>query len=173
MIGGHRCVRKDLIAKELSRIDGIEFRKEKLSNSFVDWLFHRYKTHEFTVHYYDEDLELMNEIGDEDENPWWKTSEGQKCIQENEERRITFNNWIDPYGEGIWGMSQEKVDKYARSVMEGVKNWPVKKTDRVYFGVKGMYAFVYCYGRDFLGEDYWWIMESKRNHARNEWMGFV
>lgn len=164
---GQRCIRKDLIEKELTggRNCEVSFKEQKLSNRFVDWLFRHYKTHEFTIHFYDDEPSLRGDL--EYDDPWWETSEGiayawQK-FRENEERRMTFNNWIDVYGEGIWGLSQRQVDKYAKGVMKSVRNWPVKKKERIYCGVDGDWLLLYCYGRDFGGIDYWWVMHRGDN----------
>ena len=54
---GQRCVRKDLIEKELD-IPGVQFHQQKLSNRFLDWLFRHYKTHEFTIPFYDDEPKL-------------------------------------------------------------------------------------------------------------------
>lgn len=164
---GQRCSRKDLIEKELTggRNCEVSFKEQKLSNRFVDWLFRHYKTHEFTIHFYDDEPSLRGDL--EYDDPWWETSEGiayawQK-FRENEERRMTFNNWIDVYGEGIWGWSQTQVDKYTKGVMKSVRNWPVKKKERIYCGVDGDWLLLYCYGRDFGGIDYWWVMHRGDN----------
>lgn len=161
---GQRCVRKDLIEKELD-IPGVQFRQQKLSNRFLDWLFRHYKTHEFTVHFYDDEPELRNDIRYDD--PWWDTSEGIEYVRskfrENEDRRMTFNNWIDPFGEGIWGWSQKQVDKFAKEHLKSVRDWPVSKKDRVYYGFKDDYIYIYCYGRDFLGNDLWFILHKGDN----------
>lgn len=161
---GQRCIRKDLIEKELN-IPGVQFHQQKLSNRFLDWLFRHYKTHEFTIHFYDDEPKLRDDIDYDD--PWWETSEGIEYVRskfrEHEERRMTFNNWIDVFGEGIWSWTQKQVDQFAREHLEVVKDWPVKKKDRVYCGFKEDYIYIYCYGRDFLGDDLWFIMHKGDN----------
>lgn len=161
---GQRCVRKDLIEKELSQIQGARFQEQKLSKRFMDWLFRHYKTVEFSLHFYDSEPDLRDDIDMDD--PWWESTEGDEYLrqrfQENEERRMTFNNWVDPYAEGIWGMSQSVVDSAARKVMKSVRNWPVKKKGRIYCGTNEKYLLLYCYGRDFEGVDYWWIMSKTK-----------
>lgn len=129
------CVRKDLIDEELTRINKDRvYTKLKPSNRFIDWLFRHYYTIEFYIHYYDNAYD---------------------------EENLTFNNWVDPYGEGIWGMSQRKVDQISRDTLYEVRSKPVKKDERLYIAYEDDYIFIYWYGRDFMDEDYWWVMKRR------------
>lgn len=161
---GQRCIRQDLITKELD-IHGIHFYQQKLSNRFLNWLFRHYKTHEFTIHFYDSEPKLRDDIKFDD--PWWESSEGIEYeysqFRNHEEHRMVFNNWIDVFGEGIWGWTQKEVDRFARENLNAVRDWPVKKKGRIYCGIKDDFIFIYCYGRDFLGEDLWFIMHKGDN----------
>lgn len=161
---GQRCVRKDLIEKELSQIQGAHFKEQKLSKRFIDCLFRHYRTAEFSIHFYDSEPDLRDDIDVDD--PWWESPEGDEYLRqrfrENEERRMTFNNWVDLYTEGNWGLSQLAVDNDAREAIKSVRNWPVKKKGRIYCGTNEKYLMLYCYGRDFKGVDYWLAMRRRR-----------
>ena len=78
-----------------------------------------------------------------------------------ESRRIEFNNWIEVYSDGIWGMSQKDVDKISREHLKSIKRCGVSYNGRLYIAEKEDSIFIYFYGRDFALVDYWWIF--KRN----------
>lgn len=128
------CVRQDLIDKELNQDPNRTYKKLKLSNRFIDWLFRHYYTGELTEHYYDSDI-----VKD----------------------RLTYLVWIEPYGEGIWNMSQATVDKAARNSLKYVRKTNVKKDGRLWIAYEDDYIFIYWYGRDFMEVDYWWVMKRK------------
>lgn len=128
------CVRTDLIDKELNQDPNRTYKKLKLSNRFIDWLFRHYYTGEFTEHYYDSDI-----VKD----------------------RLTYLVWIEPYGEGIWNMSQATADKVARNSLKYVRKTNVKKDGRLWIAYEDDYIFIYWYGRDFMEVDYWWVMKRR------------
>lgn len=79
----------------------------------------------------------------------------------NSERRLTFNNWQDPYGEGIWDMSQKQVDQMAYDTFKSIQKFNVPKKDRLYISYKDDKIRIYFYGRDFNELDYWFIFEKR------------
>lgn len=159
-------IRVDLIEKQLQSgcTNGLTFKKFALSQRFIDWLFAKYKTEEFSIHFYDDEPDIPDEWdqdGDEWDDPEFKEV-WKKLVEEYEPRRIEFNNWIDPFAKGIWGMNQEEVDKISIENMEEILTYDVDMTDRLYISFKkDGHAFIYWYGRDFHKSDLWWIM-SKR-----------
>lgn len=82
-----------------------------------------------------------------------------------ESRRIEFNNWIEPYFKGNWGISQKDVNKIGRKHLEGTKKCGVSYNGRLYIAEDGDSIFIYYYGRDFALVDYWWIFERKRKRS--------
>lgn len=78
-----------------------------------------------------------------------------------ESRRIEFNNWIEVYSDGIWGMSQKDVDKISREHLKSIKRCGVSYNGRLYIAEKEDSIFIYYYGRDFALVDYWWIFKRK------------
>ena len=159
-------IRVDLIEKQLQSgcTEGLTFKKFVLSQRFIDWLFAKYKTEEFSIHFYDSEPAVpyeWDQDGDEWDNPEFKEI-WKKLVEEYEPRRIEFNNWIDPFAKGIWGMSQEEVDKISIENMEEILAYDDDMTDRLYISFKkDGHAFIHWYGRDFHESDLWWIM-SKR-----------
>ena len=153
-LSGQINVRKDLIEKELSRTPELNLKQLKLTKKFISWLFRHYSVHEFTIHFYDDEPEYGY---DEENNPM----ERYKIWRDHEERRMTFNNWIDVFGPGIWDCTDKENEEIARNALVSVRNWPVKKKDRIYWAKNDDYIRIYCYGRDFCGADYWFIMKRK------------
>lgn len=78
-----------------------------------------------------------------------------------ESHRIEFNNWIEPYFKGNWGISQKRVDKISRKHLEYTKKCGVSYNGRLYIAEDGDSIFIYYYGRDFALVDYWWIFNRK------------
>lgn len=82
----------------------------------------------------------------------------------NSERKITFNNWIEVYGDGIWGMSQDKVnDVIMKNIKEFKSKYKEELKDRVYYSQKDDIIRVYLYGRDCSVD--WWIIYKKKHRS--------
>lgn len=92
-----------------------------------------------------------------------------KQIEDYKSRKIEFNNWIEPYFNGNWGMSQTTVDRIARSHLESTKKCSVSCNGRLFITEKEDTILIYYYCRDFAELDYWWIFKkkpTKKNHKR-------
>lgn len=96
----------------------------------------------------------------------------REIYKQYEERRLTFNNWIDVYGRGIWGLSQDLVDFYAKGLMKETQEWQ-DLSDRVYSiecidqeGKK--HIKLYIYGRDIYYCDYYFNYIQRDNHKRRK-----
>lgn len=79
--------------------------------------------------------------------------------KEYKERKLTFNNWIEPYFEGNWNMSQEYVDEKTKSILLdfiGKKN-----KERVYIHREDNSIHIYIYARDIYDMDYWIILAKR------------
>jgi hypothetical protein len=79
-----------------------------------------------------------------------------------ESHRIEFNNWVEPYSEGIWRMFQKDVDKISREHLEDTKKCSASYNGRLYIAEDEDSIFIYYYGRDFAMVDYWWIFKRRR-----------
>ena len=160
------CIRKDLIEKELKEKEasfGASFKKLKLSSRFIDWLFNHYYTVEFAELWYDScpDVPEAWEKQVEYNFDYWNSKEYRQLEEEYEPKRLEFNNWIDPFGKGIWGMSQAEVDRLAKKSLKYVRKTSVKKDGRLYIAYNEDMISIYWYGRDFMKVDYGWHLRRK------------
>lgn len=164
-------IRKDLIEKELQSgcSEGMRFKPFKMTQRFIDWVFTKYFTHEYAIKFYDSEPDIPEEWDSEDASIWdnpefikvWDA-----LVEAHEPSRIKFNNWVDPFGEGIWDWSQEEVDEFSREHMENLTTQEVDQSERLYIGFnKDGCAFIYWYGRDYNKADYWWIMQPRSTVA--------
>ena len=174
---------------------GYIYHKFNLHNKFVDKLLNHYYCVEMCENWYDSEPNIDEYISDmaymykfgtngkvytkdyikEKYNKEYTVEEAKKCniksnkIYEeykNSERRLNFNNWQDPYREGIWGMSQERVDKLARDTFKSIQRFNVSKKDRLYISYKDDEIRIYFYGRDFDELDYWFVFKKRDRRVK-------
>lgn len=154
-----RCIREDLIQKELGRDinEGFTYGYKKLSNKFIDWLFRHYYTVEMCENFYDS--------SPNSDNINWDNLEDRKKYKElereYEQTRLEFCNWQDPWGDGIWNMTQENVDAFSRLYLKYLKKSSISLKGRLFFAQKDDEIRIYWYGRDFDYLDIWWIFKEK------------
>lgn len=89
-----------------------------------------------------------------------------QMYKDYELKRITFNNWQEPYFEGNWGMSQKYVDTYGRCTLKNIRNYPLSVKDRLFVAEKDDEARIYFYGRDFIALDYWFIFIKRKKRLK-------
>lgn len=185
-------IRKDLIQEELDRDinNGFTYKKLKLSNKFIDRLFNNYYCHEMCEFFYDwepdyDELEhdkymtycsilegeYFNYCDDKKEYPIEELKQAYiNILQQRKDydpTRIEFNNWIEPYFDGCWGMSQEYVDNIARETLKKeIKKSNVSLKDRLYYSEKDEQIRIYFYGRDFTYTDYWFIFMKRKGRKK-------
>ncbi len=169
---------------------GYIYHKFNLHNKFIDKLLNHYQCVEMCVYWYDSEPNIDEYISDmaymykfgtdgkiytkeyikEKYNINYTIEEAKRCSIEsdeiykeynNSERRLTFNNWQDPYGEGLWGMSQKQVDQMAYDTFKSIQKFTVSKKDRLYISYKNDMIRIYFYGRDFNKLDYWFIFKKR------------
>lgn len=177
-------IRQDLIAEELSSNDGKLFHKFHLSNRVIDNLRNKYYCHEMCEKWYYSEPDFDDELYDMYMD--YKYPNGNHMFPDGtysqeelkaaylkvkqmyinyEPRRIEFNNWIEVFGEGIWGMSQQYVDGEAIDTLKELQRINVKHDGRFYWYKDKNEIHIYFYGRDFMDKDYWFIF--KRKGAKN------
>ncbi len=119
----------------------------------------------------------MDEIGEKKEN--FRFSEKEHTMDEleqahkkicqqradYEDSRIEFNNWIEPYFEENWGMSQEDVDSISRKHLEDIKK---RCKGRLYIAEMANEIRIYYYGRDYAQLDYWWVFKKRTEFGRHK-----
>lgn len=175
--------------------NGYIYHKFNLHNKFIDKLLNHYYCHEMCENWYDSepnvdeyisDMAYMYKFGTDDKvctkeyikekyNVNYTIEEAKRCAIEynriykeynNSERRLTFNNWQDPYGEGIWNMSQKQVDQMAYDTFKSIQKFNVSKKDRLYISYKNDEIRIYFYGRDFDELDYWFIFKKRDRRVK-------
>lgn len=178
-------IRNDLIEKELhgNGTEDLTFRRLKPSNKFIDWLFRHYFARELTERFYDSELDYddeefnmyMDYLYVHKQKEDYRYSKKLHTIkelevayksilkqqEEYEEHRLNFINWIEPYFDGNWGMTQSSVDKIAKRIMKSIKRAPVSYNNRLFISEKDDYIYIYYFGRDYNQVDYWWVMQRK------------
>lgn len=167
-------IRYDLIEKALN---GRKYHKLKLSNKFIDNIKNHYECSEMCEFFYDSEPELS----DIEHDMYWAYKHGDESMESkytkeklkyahdkvvlrykvHEEKRIEFNNWIEPYFKGCWGLSQKRVDRIAIDTLKEIQKINVSRKDRLYINKDKDFIRIYFYGRDFMGKDYWFIFERK------------
>lgn len=123
----------------------------------IEELFANYHIHETTQHWYDSDPNECHNC---------KRRECRNCTiwkkWEYSEKRLSFNNWIDVYGPGIWDMSQEESDKQAEGILtEAIKN--INNAERLFFTQPKddkNYFYIFYYNRDRKFCDWWFIFKK-------------
>ena len=86
-----------------------------------------------------------------------------------EERRMNFNNWQELYEEGNWDMSQNYVDRFARSVLNRVRKSAYSKVGRIYYAEDKQEELISIYIclRDIKSVDYFLDFRKKpKNKCR-------
>jgi hypothetical protein len=144
----------ELIEKEKDRF-GYHMELKPISFSPFKILNH-YHIFEFTTQWYDSDAPecrtcnrecLISEYCEAWEN--WRSSE----------KRLSFNNWVDVIGQGVWGMSQKECDEKVREIFEReiykdgswrerLFYWQPEDPDQIN---------LFYYNRDRGHYDYWFI----------------
>lgn len=174
---------------------GYIYHKFNLHNKFIDKLLNYYYCVEMCENWYGSEPNIDEYISDmaymykfgtdgkfytkeyikEKYNINYTIEEAKRCSIERDkiykkynssERRLTFNNWQDPYGEGIWGMSQKEVDKLAYDAFKSIQRFNVSKKDRLYISYKNDMIRIYFYGRDFNELDYWFIFKKRDRRSK-------
>lgn len=81
------------------------------------------------------------------------------------EEGLSYNNWIEEYEEGIWGMSQKDVEKAAKDAVlrfsHLTRRSNQKIVPRVYKTTRGMFTMIYLYMRDRIGCDYMIFLKKR------------
>lgn len=77
---------------------------------------------------------------------------------DSEERGLDFNNWIEAYEEGNWGMSQKDVNEATKDAVRRFSHLTRRSNQKVipraYITTRGMFTMIYLYMRDRISCDY-------------------
>ena len=158
---------KKLIERESHRFDTKERKTwlkpilESPIKEFDD-LFKIYNLYEFTMHWYDSSPRFKKISCDLCENKIcnkcqiWKKWDGS-------EEQLTFNNWIDVEGPGIWGMDQKEVNERGIKTFKNeiIPDEDFKIRTFYYQPPDDKYFNIFWYNRDRQRFDYWFVFKRK------------
>ena len=131
-------VRLDLIDKEMEFQELKNYFSRPLNISYINYLFKNYNVKHACLCWYD---------GYEG---WSEEQRLNKCI------------WYDPYGEGIWNMDQNKVNKVTKDFMLEYRRTSISKQNRFWCAHKDNEIWCYWYSRDYHPYSCcWWIFVPK------------
>ena len=171
---------KKLIAKEEERFPFMKLKPllddSNLIKSIED-LFEQYEIQEITQHWYDS--EPKDETGysicekcEVSSNPRCNKNCNIWNNWEKSEQQLSFNNWIDVYGPGIWDMTQEESDEQAKNILSNALT-KGENLERLFFSEnntkkeKQTYHFydIFYYNRDRKYYDWWFVFRRKNAGA--------
>jgi hypothetical protein len=163
-----RDIDKELIERESHRFDT---KNEKhwlkplidcdIVKSLED-LLENYNIHEFTTHWYDSSPKFDNiscdlckrDISCSKCKIWkeWNFSKEQ----------LSFNNWIDVEGPGIWDDTQETANKRIEEIFNEILYDKEFKIRAYYYQPpEDKYFHIFYYNRDREHFDYWFVFKRK------------
>ena len=168
---------------KLSEFENLKFKPLNPTNSFIEKLYNHYYTEEFLENYFDSEPEIKDEKLKQNhmiydlgynKNSWTEaeTIKYKAAYDEVERIKKEFSEhekleklcWCEVYGEGIWHMSQKKVDEVSYKRLRWVKRNTVSYKDRIYYAKTENRILIYYYGRDrddIANCDFWWTFYRK------------
>ena len=130
-----RDIDKELLVKEICRVTDEEAVELELSYDYIIDLFKHWHIKEYTDHFYDDD-------------------------RYNRKEQLYHNNWIDVWGRGIWGESQERINQRVLSIFISILEEDNDKEYRLWtFDMNG-YRYIYYYNRDRFSDN-WFLFKHK------------
>ena len=155
---------KKLIERESHRFDTKEVKTwlKHLKECPITYeqLFKNYNLHEFTIHWYDSMPRFDNiscDLCDRncDKCSIWKEWNGS-------EKQLTYNNWIDVEGPGIWGISQKECNNLAKRRIDRIlEDRDFDLRFYYYQPPDENYIHFFWYNRDRERFDYWFVFKKK------------
>lgn len=122
----------ELIEKEFKQQKESNMQQTVITKTLIDDLMKKYNRCSYTELYYDSD-------------------EGK-----------SFNNWCDPYEEGIWGMTNKYIRKAIVEMLKILKK-STYKDKRFYISCNKDNVVLYYYSRDIDQMDYWFSFWNEEN----------
>ena len=142
------------IEKEFKNQKEDNMKPVKFTKSLLDGLFKKFNTYAYTELYYD------SEVDDDDRSYKGEnmTDDEWEQYKNNYDSR-RFNNWCDPYEDGIWGFTNKRIKKLIIYELNNIKKYQYTNTNdiRFYMNEAEEKVNIYFYGRDLedLQCDYW------------------
>ena len=149
----------EYIQKEFDTQKEHNMKPIKVTKQLIDKLLNKYNACAFTELYYDD------WATDEDRATHSKkyTDEEWKDYKKNYDKR-GFNNWYDPYEEGNWGFTNNKIRKMTRNELNELKKYQYTSPNniRFYINENEKISKLYFYGRDLdIQCDFWFGFYNK------------
>lgn len=150
-----RDLDKFLAIQEIGRITTDPVEELELTYDYICWLFDNYEVREYSNLFYDNDPPECRDCHRVD---WCEKCDIEKEWH-NSEEQLSFNNWIDVWGEGIWGNSQQSVDNRVKWIFLDML-YEEDMEYRLWTFDRDNEKWVYYYNRDRFS-DYWFIFRRK------------
>lgn len=153
----------EYIQKEFKKQKYEGMKPVKFTKSLLDSLFNKYNYYTYTELYYD------SEIDDDDRNYKGENMTDEQWEQyKNSYDSRKFNNWCDPYEEGIWGFTNQQVKKLIIQELNTLKKYQYTNLNdvRFYMNENSEKVNIYFYGRDLedLQCDYWFCFYKQESN---------
>lgn len=149
-----------LIEKEKERLHIKELFP--LYNCSLETLLKEYTPIEYTVHFYDSEPQKCNNC----DLPFSCKECDVYKMWDGSEEQLSFNNWIDFWAPGQWGMTQESMEEEIDKIFKNEILHNKESIGRTFFykGTKKDKDFIciFYYNRDRERADYWFVFEKER-----------
>ena len=124
---------------------------------YFEDLIKNYNIHEFTIHWYDGSSPKCYECLNHGEHfEYCKNCEIKKNWIGSFEQ-LTYNNWIDVYGPGIWGASLEESNEQVKNIFNEEILLDDEFEKRIFWCYQKKYFDIYYLNRDRKSYDYWFM----------------
>ena len=152
-----RDIDKQLIEEEFKRVDCDYAEELQLTYDFIVETFKHWQVKEYTDHFYDQDC------------PEWDCTQSscEDCHKYDDykgsKEQLSTNNWVDIWGEGIWGESQQSVDERVKQILISILD-DEDINYRLWTFERDGYRFIYYYNRDRFSDN-WFCFEKKHGNS--------
>ena len=130
----------ELIKNELNKYSG-RFKPIKYNNKLFNSLINKYNSFEYVKYFYDEELE------EEEFDEIIKAHGYEEKINSIDQKRKLFNNWIDYYEVGNYGLTNNRIKSMMKTCFNEIKKYTYN-LDRMYIKEEDNKCYIYFYGRD-------------------------
>jgi len=127
-------------------------------NFAIGKVLRKYYAHEITERWYDSmapECERCEDCQCEKCEVWER--------YRGSEEQLSYANWIDAWGAGIWGMTQQEVDDFAKELLTKHITKDKGHKERLFYSTTSdpNQLIIFYYNRDRQGSDYWFIFQKK------------
>ena len=122
----------------------------------INDLFSKYNLLELSLHFYDASPEICDNCKKIECStcPTWEKYQGT-------EAQLSFNNYTDVYGPGIWKMDQKRSNEMAKSYLQNISKDEDFSIRTFYYEPNKDEFNIFYYNRDREFCDYWFVFKRK------------